>query len=105
MTQAFMALGGNIGPVLSTFHQALCALECDDLQIVACSPAYLTQPHCLPTAVDQSPPDFWNAVCELATSFPAVALMKFLRDIEDQFGRQRLEPWGSRTLDLDLLLR
>ena len=34
---------------------------------------------------------------------PALALLEALQALEAQFGRQRLEPWGPRSLDLDLL--
>jgi 2-amino-4-hydroxy-6-hydroxymethyldihydropteridine diphosphokinase len=32
------------------------------------------------------------------------SLLQLLLDIEQQFGRERTERWGPRTLDLDLLL-
>ena len=32
-----------------------------------------------------------------------LALLEALQALEAQFGRQRLEPWGPRSLDLDLL--
>ena len=32
-----------------------------------------------------------------------LALLEILQALEAQFGRQRLEPWGPRSLDLDLL--
>ena len=32
-----------------------------------------------------------------------LALLEALQALETQFGRQRLEPWGPRSLDLDLL--
>ena len=34
---------------------------------------------------------------------PPLALLEALQALEAQFGRQRLEPWGPRSLDLDLL--
>ena len=49
-------------------------------------------------------PDFVNAVAELATALGARQLLAFLQDIEDAHGRVRETHWGSRTLDLDLLL-
>ena len=32
------------------------------------------------------------------------ALLQLLLEIENQFGRERQEHWGARTLDLDLIL-
>ena len=34
---------------------------------------------------------------------PPLALLEALQALEAKFGRQRLEPWGPRSLDLDLL--
>lgn len=49
-------------------------------------------------------PDFINAVAELETSLDPSALLDAMRRIEHDAGRVRLERWGPRSLDLDLLL-
>lgn len=51
-------------------------------------------------------PDFVNGVCAIETQAPPRAV-KFdvLRRVEDEAGRVRGgDPWGSRTIDLDLLV-
>jgi 7,8-dihydro-6-hydroxymethylpterin-pyrophosphokinase len=48
--------------------------------------------------------DFVNAAAAVETSLSPHALVERLQDIEAQFGRARIERWGPRTLDLDLLL-
>ena len=55
-------------------------------------------------AVGPPQPDYLNACALLDTSLAAAALMTRLLAIEQQFGRQRQQRWGPRTLDLDLLL-
>ncbi len=53
----------------------------------------------------QDQPDYINAVAELETRLPALELLDFLQDIENQQGRVRgAVRWGPRTLDLDLLI-
>ncbi|QDU96887.1 2-amino-4-hydroxy-6-hydroxymethyldihydropteridine diphosphokinase [Lignipirellula cremea] len=47
---------------------------------------------------------FLNGVVRLQTTLEPLALLHLLQRIENQQGRQRLERWGARTLDLDLLL-
>lgn len=49
-------------------------------------------------------PRYTNAVAALDTSLPPLALLDALQSIENDQGRERLERWGPRTLDLDILL-
>lgn len=49
-------------------------------------------------------PDYINAAAKLATSLIPHDLLTQLQAIENCQGRVRLERWGPRTLDLDLLL-
>lgn len=48
-------------------------------------------------------PDYVNAAAVIATSLDPPTLLGHLNAIEDRFGRQRVQRWGQRTLDLDLL--
>ncbi len=57
-----------------------------------------------PAWPDQTLNEFQNAVVELDSICDnAQVLMRFLLEIEDDFGRVRHEKNGSRTLDLDLI--
>ncbi len=49
-------------------------------------------------------PDYINAAAQLDTDLEPSQLLGQLHAIEQRQGRQRLERWGPRTLDLDLLL-
>ena len=70
------------------------------------SPLFRTEPVGGPTGQ----PPYLNAAVVLeapaglghSLALP-LALLKALQALEAQFGRQRLEPWGPRSLDLDLL--
>jgi 2-amino-4-hydroxy-6-hydroxymethyldihydropteridine diphosphokinase len=49
-------------------------------------------------------PPFLNAAVELRTTLSPHELLRELQAIEAALGRVRLERWGPRTIDLDLLL-
>lgn len=100
MISACIGIGSNLGSVLRQMRDAYAALaSLPDARLAAASAIYRT------AAVgpgDQ--PDYLNAVVALHTAMPADALLEVMHNIEAQAGREREEPWGARTLDLDLLL-
>lgn len=49
-------------------------------------------------------PDFVNAVAGLETALTPLVLLGHLQRIERRHGRKRVQHWGRRTLDLDILL-
>ncbi len=49
-------------------------------------------------------PRYTNAVAALDSSLAPLDLLGALQAIENDQGRERLERWGPRTLDLDILL-
>jgi 2-amino-4-hydroxy-6-hydroxymethyldihydropteridine diphosphokinase len=101
MAEAFIALGGNVGDVRSTFERAIVFL-CDgaDVRLTARSSDYNTPPW----GVIQQPP-FVNAVIAVATMLPPHVLLARAQQCERTLGRDRAaEPrWEPRTIDLDLL--
>lgn len=48
-------------------------------------------------------PDYVNAAGALASDLPASDILAILHEIEAEFGRERAQRWGMRTLDLDLV--
>lgn len=60
-----------------------------------------------PSRPEGGPPgqqDYLNAVVAIRTTLGPRPLLDVLRRIEQQLGRRRVERWGPRTIDLDLLL-
>lgn len=49
-------------------------------------------------------PDFKNQVIAVLTRLSARELLKEILSIEKELGRERTERWGSRTIDIDILL-
>jgi 2-amino-4-hydroxy-6-hydroxymethyldihydropteridine diphosphokinase len=101
MAEVFIALGGNLGDVRSTFDKAIAMLcEGGAVRLTARSSDYRTPPWGI---ADQPP--FFNAVIAVATTLEPHALLARAQDCERAFGRDRSREkhWGPRTLDLDLL--
>lgn len=97
--RAAIALGSNLGESQKILEAALDLLcQTPDIQLVACSSWYQT------VAVGPPQPDYINGCALLDVSLSPETLMNQLLEIETQFGRVRQQPWGPRTLDLDLLL-
>ncbi len=59
--------------------------------------------YCTPCFPAGAGPDFVNAAAVLATRLGPEALLLRLHEIEAAFGRERIQRWGERSLDLDLL--
>ncbi len=53
--------------------------------------------------IDESEPNYLNGVIEVSTSLKPKKLLAALNDVENQFGRVRLERWAARTLDIDII--
>ncbi len=49
-------------------------------------------------------PDFLNQVISVETTLSPHPLLENLMAIENKMGRQRIEKWGQRLIDLDILL-
>jgi 2-amino-4-hydroxy-6-hydroxymethyldihydropteridine diphosphokinase len=69
-------------------------------EVVSVSPVYETDPVGGPEG--QGP--YLNAVVELETDSSPRELLELARRLEAAAGRVRLERWGPRTLDVDVLL-
>jgi 2-amino-4-hydroxy-6-hydroxymethyldihydropteridine diphosphokinase len=99
MALAAIALGSNLGDSLAFVEAAVRTLSRDsDIILVSQSHWYQT------VAIGPVQPDYVNGCVVVKTVRSPELLLQLLLDIEQQFGRERTEHWGPRTLDLDLLL-
>jgi 2-amino-4-hydroxy-6-hydroxymethyldihydropteridine diphosphokinase len=48
--------------------------------------------------------DYINAVMHISTEYSARELLSVCLALEKQQGRVRIEPWGPRCIDIDILL-
>jgi len=100
INRAYISLGSNEGERLALLKQALKLLGQNQLiAFCAVSPLYETEPV-------GGPPQglFLNACCALDTTYPPAILLRHMLNVENMLGRVRQLRWGSRTLDLDLLI-
>lgn len=100
VTDVAIALGSNLGNSLAILEQALTRLSHHrQIEIMARSPWYRTKP------IGPPQPDYINGciTCRVV-NLTATNLLQILLATEQQFGRERRQRWGARTLDLDLIL-
>ena len=94
-----IAFGSNLGDSRSILNNAIDRLNLHpQIKIITVSKWYQTAP------IGPPQPDYLNGCTIVETSLTPVDLLNTLQSIETEFGRVRLEHWGARTLDLDLLL-
>lgn len=95
MTRAFLGLGSNLGDRWAHLRHAVAALP----DVVAVSSVYETAP----VGGPEGQGAFLNCVVELDTERSPRELLELCRSLETAAERVRLERWGPRTLDVDVL--
>ena len=98
MTQLFLSLGGNLGNTREIFEGTYPLIEKKIGKISVYSSVYQTEAW---GPIPQE--DFLNQVLLVNTTLSAQACLTEMLAIEKEFGRERKERWGPRTLDLDIL--
>ena len=97
--KCFIGLGSNLGACRRTLRQALELMAATrNVELLGVSFFYETEPW----GVVAQPP-YINAVAALETTLEPLKLLDRLQAIEAELGRVRLERWGARTIDLDIL--
>lgn len=98
LKKADILLGGNIGDVRETLNAALEQIENKCGVTLIKSSLYETA-----AWGNEDQPMFLNQVITIQTALSPFELLKALQEIELILGRKRLEYWGARTIDLDIL--
>lgn len=94
-----IALGSNLGDSRAILEAAIVMLaKTPGITVTSQSSWYRTAP------VGPPQPDYLNGCVIVEVQLPPHDLLQTLLSIEKQFGRERRERWGPRTLDLDILL-
>ena len=100
MTDAFIALGSNVGDReahLAAALEKLCGLP--GTRVLKISRWIETEPQGGPPQ-----PPFLNGAAEIQTALEPRALLERLQQIERELGRPADHPrWAARTIDLDIL--
>lgn len=93
------SLGSNLGDRFANLQGAVIAAhEVPELTGLVCSPVYETEP------VGGPPQDsYLNAVLLAETALDPHALLTLAQGWEQLAGRVRMQRWGPRTLDVDIV--
>lgn len=96
---AYLGLGSNLGDRLGTLQRAVDLLGAEaGIRVVASSRVWETEP------VGPPQPRYLNAVLRVETGLEPLELLAACRRVEAALGRVRLERWGPRTIDVDVLV-
>jgi 2-amino-4-hydroxy-6-hydroxymethyldihydropteridine diphosphokinase len=101
MTEAWLALGGNVGDSRAALDRAV-AMLCDGIEVrlAARSSDYRT----LPWGIEDQPP-FINLCIAVETTLSSRELLVRTQAVERALGRDRgrEQRWGPRTVDIDII--
>ncbi|MCD6045705.1 MAG: folK [Gammaproteobacteria bacterium] len=99
MSSVFLALGSNLNDPQKQILSAIAALEEDPhITVYAVSSLYQTP------AMGPPQNDYINASMHISTEYSARELLSVCLALEKTQGRVRIEPWGPRCIDIDILL-
>jgi 2-amino-4-hydroxy-6-hydroxymethyldihydropteridine diphosphokinase len=94
----FLSLGSNSD---DSHQNLLAAINCignSNMKIVKYSHIYKTEPW-----GKKNQNDFYNCAIEIETDFSPWKLKNALKEIELALGKNILERWGERTIDIDII--
>ena len=98
MNGVFLLLGTNLGNKTENLQKALNLLQNSEVHIVDHSSVYQTAPW---GKEDQG--WFLNMVVKVDSTLSPESLLRHCQDVEQRLGRKRIEKWGSRIIDVDIL--
>ena len=95
-------LGANVGGVVESLRTAVQSLRgVEGIEVTQVAPLARTVATVAEGAEPQ--PDYLNTVVTALTTLSPRELLEVCHALEDAAGRVRTEPWGVRTLDVDLI--
>ncbi|WP_432714411.1 2-amino-4-hydroxy-6-hydroxymethyldihydropteridine diphosphokinase [Pedobacter sp.] len=94
----YLLLGSNLGDREQLIEEAITAISSRIGQVKARSSMYETA-----AWGKEDQPGFINFALAVDTMMPAIEVLAEALAIEKELGRVRLEKWGSRLIDIDLI--
>ncbi|MCP2031580.1 2-amino-4-hydroxy-6-hydroxymethyldihydropteridine diphosphokinase [Okibacterium sp. HSC-33S16] len=101
-TPVVLALGSNLGDREATLRAALDHLQAAGVHVTTTS-GFAASVAVKPNGPDPSAPGYLNAVALAHTDLSPRDLLDAIHTIEADLGRVRLEHWGDRTIDIDIV--
>ncbi|ARC55599.1 2-amino-4-hydroxy-6-hydroxymethyldihydropteridine pyrophosphokinase [Frondihabitans sp. 762G35] len=102
--RAVIALGSNLGDRDATLRGAVADIAAIEGVVVVGASVPIESVAVTLAGLDDSKPNYLNGVVVVDTTLEPEPLLRELNRIESEHGRVRLERWGDRTLDLDLIV-
>ena len=99
MSVAYIGIGSNLGDREFNCKQAIGLLRQKGTTVRKESSLYETKPWGV-----RDQPLFLNMAIEIETDLKPFELLRTLKDIEKEMGREETFLWGPRIIDLDILL-
>lgn len=96
-TEVVLCLGGNKGDREKLLSRAVESLS-SRFQLVKLSTVYETE-----AWGGVAKGKFLNQLALISTSLASLEVLEIVQEIEMDLGRTREEPWGDRTMDIDIL--
>jgi len=93
----YLALGSNLGDRKRYLDQAIQYMP-PSVRVIRSSSIYETEPWGY-----EKQPAFLNQVIEVQTTLPPPELLLYLKEIENQMGREETFRYGPRVIDIDIL--
>ncbi|HFI0419943.1 TPA: 2-amino-4-hydroxy-6-hydroxymethyldihydropteridine diphosphokinase [Streptococcus suis] len=96
---AYLSIGGNMGDRQAYLQAALDKLASHP----GCQLGLVSNIYETPAWGKTDQADFLNLACQVYTDLSAQEFLTFCQEIEQDLDRVRIEKWGQRTIDLDII--
>ena len=98
MNIVFLQLGSNLGDRELLLKDAITEIEDRVGNILECSKVYESSPWRV-----EGQENYLNQILKVKTILLADEVLSVVLDIEKQLGRVRIEKWGERLIDIDII--
>lgn len=98
MSLVYLQLGSNLGDRLSVLNTAVSKISTQVGDLLLLSQIYQSSPWGV-----EGQGDFLNQVILIESSYSAKLILEIILNIEKELGRVRIEKWGERVIDIDIL--
>ena len=98
MNIVFLQLGSNLGDRELLLKDAITEIEDRVGNILECSKVYESTPWRV-----EGQENYLNQILKVKTILLADEVLSVVLDIEKQLGRVRIEKWGQRLIDIDII--
>ena len=98
MNQVFLQLGSNVGDREQLLFDATTIITDKIGAVVSKSKVYESTPWRV-----EGQENYLNQIVKIETEFTPKETLQYALDIEEELGRVRVEKWGERLIDIDII--